>query len=68
MDEVESRRRVILSLAVAACTSVVKPQSADAMTMRTLKRALVNIVRVREGAILLQTRLEDNLLAGFQDR
>jgi len=30
-------------------------------------QALVNIVRVREGAALLQRRLDDNLLSGFQD-
>ena len=67
-SRMEGRRWMTFSLAVTACTCVFKPKTADAMTLRTLKRALVNIVRVREGAILLQTRLEDNLLAGFQDR
>lgn len=62
-----SRKRFAYSLLGAALTCAFKPKAAHAMTMRTLKRALVNIVRVREGSILLSTRLEDNLLDGFQD-
>jgi hypothetical protein len=46
---------------------VLGPQPVAAMTVRELKRALVNIVRVREGVSLLQGRLEDNMLSGFQD-
>lgn len=48
--------------------TVTKPDAAHAATsMKSLKRALVNIVRVREGASLLQSRLDENLLSGFQD-
>lgn len=62
-----SRQHLSYSLLGAALTCAIKPKAANAMTMRTLKRALVNIVRVREASVLLQTRLEDNLLDSFQD-
>ena len=37
------------------------------MTIRQLKRALVNMIRVREGSGLLLELLNENLLDGFQD-
>ena len=64
-----SRRQSMASLTLAAATCVVlKPDVAwGAVTMRSIKRAIVNIVRVRQGALLLESRLDANLLDGFQD-
>lgn len=56
-----------VAFAIIVCTALIQPEAASAMTMRTLKRALVNLVRVREGSALLQRRLDENLLSGFQD-
>jgi hypothetical protein len=65
-----SRRRLAIgsSLSISAFLCGVVPDAARAATsIRSLKRALVNIIRVREGSALLHRRLEDNLLGGFQD-
>ena len=44
------------------------PETAwSATTVRALKRALVNIIRVRQGTIVLESRLDANLLDSFQD-
>ncbi len=62
-----SRRRSLLAVAAATCT-VLKPDVAlSAVSIRAVKKAIVNIVRVRQGALLLEGRLDENLLDGFQD-
>ena len=68
-DQVSRRRLAIgSSFSISAFLCGVVPDAARAATsMRSLKRALVNIIRVREGSALLHRRLEDNLLGGFQD-
>ena len=63
-------RREASQLAIATVlggSNVLRPEAASAMTIRQLKRALVNMIRVREGSGLLLELLNENLLDGFQD-
>jgi hypothetical protein len=61
-----SRRRSLLAVA-AACTVLKPAVASSAVSIRAVKKAIVNIVRVRQGALLLEGRLDENLLDGFQD-